>query len=99
MNLDAIIDRCSEYIGQLTGADWYSLCADAFTCAACEIIEKREKGVKIGPDELLDESMCKKNDSPLIIHQRHFISAVAKLKPSVSKEELARFKEIQSSFK
>ncbi|XP_033829942.1 peroxisomal ATPase PEX6 [Periophthalmus magnuspinnatus] len=81
VDLGAILDQCP---GHMTGADLYALCCDAMTSAL-----KR----KIG----LIEQNCDSEDSSLCLCLEDFVIAVKDFKPSVSEQELQRYKDLQQT--
>uniref|UniRef100_A0A8C3L2I2 Peroxisomal ATPase PEX6 n=1 Tax=Chrysolophus pictus TaxID=9089 RepID=A0A8C3L2I2_CHRPC len=82
VNLSSILEECPA---QLTGADIYSLCSDAMMCAVKRKVEWIEEGLDT-------------ESSALILTMEDFLQAAAKLQPSVSEQELLRYKLIQQKF-
>ncbi|XP_067115756.1 peroxisomal ATPase PEX6 isoform X1 [Osmerus mordax] len=79
VSLQDIVDRCPS---QLTGADMYALCSDAMMSA----IKRKIALISDGLDT---------DDSPLILSADDFNHALKSLKPSVSDQELLKYKHIQ----
>ncbi|OXB68362.1 hypothetical protein ASZ78_015302 [Callipepla squamata] len=82
VNLSSILEECPA---QLTGADIYSLCSDAMMCAVKRKVEWIEEGLDT-------------ESSALILTMEDFLQAAARLQPSVSEQELLRYKLIQQKF-
>uniref|UniRef100_A0A673Z4B7 Peroxisomal ATPase PEX6 n=1 Tax=Salmo trutta TaxID=8032 RepID=A0A673Z4B7_SALTR len=79
VSLQDVVERCPP---QLTGADIYALCSDAMTSA----IKRKIARVTDGLDT---------EDTPLILSAEDFNQALDCLKPSVSEQELLKYKLIQ----
>ncbi|NXX21006.1 PEX6 factor, partial [Podargus strigoides] len=82
VNLTAILEKCPS---QLTGADIYALCSDAMMCAVKRKVEWIEEGLDT-------------ESSALILTMEDFLQAAARLQPSVSEQELLRYRLIQQKF-
>uniref|UniRef100_A0A803VV21 Peroxisomal ATPase PEX6 n=1 Tax=Ficedula albicollis TaxID=59894 RepID=A0A803VV21_FICAL len=82
VNLTTILDKCPA---QLTGADIYALCSDAMMCAVKRKVEWIEEGLDT-------------EKSALILTMEDFLQAAARLQPSVSEQELLRYRLIQQKF-
>ncbi|NWS87365.1 PEX6 factor, partial [Toxostoma redivivum] len=82
VNLTAILEKCPA---QLTGADIYALCSDAMICAVKRKVEWIEEGLDT-------------EKSALILTIEDFLQAAARLQPSVSEQELLRYRLIQQKF-
>ncbi|XP_072713264.1 peroxisome biogenesis factor 6 isoform X2 [Ciconia boyciana] len=82
VNLPTILEKCPA---QLTGADIYALCSDAMMCAVKRKVEWIEEGLDT-------------ESSALILTMEDFLQAAAKLQPSVSEQELLRYRLIQQKF-
>ncbi|XP_075352754.1 peroxisome biogenesis factor 6 isoform X3 [Mycteria americana] len=82
VNLPTILEKCPA---QLTGADIYALCSDAMMCAVKRKVEWIEEGLDT-------------ENSALILTMEDFLQAAAKLEPSVSEQELLRYRLIQQKF-
>ncbi|XP_060046802.1 peroxisome biogenesis factor 6 [Erinaceus europaeus] len=82
VSLVDVLDRCPP---QLTGADLYSLCSDAMTAALKRRVRDLEEGLESG-------------SSPLLLTMEDLLQAAAQLQPSVSEQELLRYKRIQRKF-
>ncbi|XP_044528582.1 peroxisome biogenesis factor 6 isoform X2 [Gracilinanus agilis] len=82
VNLSSVLDRCPT---QLTGADLYSLCTDAMTAALKRKVQDIEDGVEPA-------------NSMLLLTMEDLVQAAARLQPSVSEQELLRYKRIQRKF-
>uniref|UniRef100_A0A8C0F130 Peroxisomal ATPase PEX6 n=1 Tax=Bubo bubo TaxID=30461 RepID=A0A8C0F130_BUBBB len=79
VNLTTILEKCPA---QLTGADIYALCSDAMMCAVKRKVEWIEEGLDT-------------ESSALILTMEDFLQAAASLQPSVSEQELLRYRLIQ----
>ncbi|XP_028266070.1 peroxisome assembly factor 2 isoform X2 [Parambassis ranga] len=79
VNLPEVVDRCPAH---MTGADLYALCSDAMTAA----IKKKISLINDGLDS---------EDSPVLLSAEDFSAALENFKPSVSEQELLRYKNIQ----
>ncbi|XP_041789279.1 peroxisome assembly factor 2 isoform X1 [Chelmon rostratus] len=79
VDLREVLDRCPAHV---TGADLYALCSDAMTAAI-----KR----KIG----LIEDGLDSEDSPVLLSVEDFSAALENFRPSVSDQELQRYRNIQ----
>uniref|UniRef100_A0A8B9BC06 Peroxisomal ATPase PEX6 n=1 Tax=Anser brachyrhynchus TaxID=132585 RepID=A0A8B9BC06_9AVES len=82
VNLSSILEKCPA---QLTGADIYALCSDAMMCAVKRKVEWIEEGLDT-------------ESSALILTMEDFLQAAARLQPSVSEQELLRYRHIQQKF-
>ncbi|NXX52831.1 PEX6 factor, partial [Scopus umbretta] len=82
VNLTTILEKC---LAQLTGADIYALCSDAMMCAVKRKVEWIEEGLDT-------------ESSALILTMEDFLQAAARLQPSVSEQELLRYRLIQQKF-
>ncbi|XP_036763144.2 peroxisome biogenesis factor 6 isoform X2 [Manis pentadactyla] len=82
VSLVTVLDRCPP---QLTGADLYSLCSDAMTAALKRKVQDLEEGREPG-------------SSALLLTMDDLLQAAARLQPSVSEQELLRYKRIQCKF-
>ncbi|XP_006736763.1 peroxisome biogenesis factor 6 isoform X2 [Leptonychotes weddellii] len=79
VSLVNVLDRCPP---QLTGADLYSLCSDAMTAALKRRLRDLEEGLEPG-------------SSALLLTMEDLLQAAARLQPSVSEQELLRYRRIQ----
>ncbi|XP_071359513.1 peroxisomal ATPase PEX6 [Trachinotus anak] len=79
VNLQEVVDRCPAH---MTGADLYALCSDAMTAAIKRKIS------------LIDDGLDSE-DSPVLLSVEDFSTALENFKPSVSDQELLRYKNIQ----
>ncbi|XP_008827333.1 peroxisome biogenesis factor 6 [Nannospalax galili] len=82
VSLVNVLDCCPP---QLTGADLYSLCSDAMTTALKRRVRDLEEGRELG-------------NSALLLTMEDLLQAAARLQPSVSEQELLRYKHIQRKF-
>ncbi|NWU71345.1 PEX6 factor, partial [Pterocles burchelli] len=82
VNLTTILEKCPA---QLTGADIYALCSDATMYAVKRKVEWIEEGLDT-------------ESSALILTMEDFLQAAARLQPSVSEQELLRYRLIQEKF-
>ncbi|XP_012496309.1 PREDICTED: peroxisome biogenesis factor 6 isoform X2 [Propithecus coquereli] len=82
VSLVNVLDCCPP---QLTGADLYSLCSDAMTAALKRRVHDLEEGLEPG-------------SSALLLTMEDLLHAAARLQPSVSEQELLRYKRIQCKF-
>eukprot|EP00301_Raphidiophrys_heterophryoidea_P026731 c9295_g1_i1.p1 GENE.c9295_g1_i1~~c9295_g1_i1.p1 ORF type:complete len:345 (+),score=111.09 c9295_g1_i1:456-1490(+) len=73
----------------MTGADMYALCADALTNAITRKIQESEQA---GVDLQLDLSATAQ------VTSMDFAQAIANFKPSVSREDMLRYKSLQDHF-
>ncbi|XP_029949670.1 LOW QUALITY PROTEIN: peroxisome assembly factor 2 [Salarias fasciatus] len=79
VDLQELVDRCPA---EVTGADLYALCSDAMTAAI-----KRKTA-------LIDQGLdCE--DSPVLLTLQDFSSALESFRPSVSSQELLRYRSLQ----
>ncbi|XP_026216267.1 peroxisome assembly factor 2 isoform X2 [Anabas testudineus] len=79
VNLQEVVDRCPAH---MTGADLYALCSDAMATA----IKRKICLIDAGLDS---------EDSPVLLCVEDFSTALENFKPSVSDQELLRYKNIQ----
>ncbi|XP_040892897.1 peroxisome assembly factor 2 isoform X3 [Toxotes jaculatrix] len=79
VNLQEVVDRCPTH---MTGADLYALCSDAMTAS----IKRKISLIDSGLDS---------EDSPVLLSVEDFSTALENFKPSVSDQELLRYKNIQ----
>jgi len=83
----------------LTGADFYALCSDALLNAIKSKINTIETMLEetMKTDPTITRNKIMENmDLQVIVDENHFQSAVANLTPSVSLEEISRYKYMQS---
>ncbi|XP_066504256.1 peroxisomal ATPase PEX6 [Hoplias malabaricus] len=79
VNLSDIVERCPP---QLTGADLYALCSDAMMSAIKRKILRITEGLE-------------SEDTALVLCAEDFISALNTLQPSVSEQEMNKYRVIQ----
>ncbi|XP_025937366.1 peroxisome biogenesis factor 6 [Apteryx rowi] len=82
VSLPSILEKCPT---RLTGADIYALCSDAMMCAVKRKVEWIEEGLD-------------RESSALVLTMEDFLQAAARLQPSVSEQELLRYRLIQQKF-
>ncbi|XP_052048033.1 peroxisome biogenesis factor 6 isoform X2 [Apodemus sylvaticus] len=82
VSLMNVLDCCPP---QLTGADLYSLCSDAMMTALKRRVRELEEGLEL-------------RTSALLLTMEDLLQAAARLQPSVSEQELLRYKRIQRKF-
>ncbi|OCT77437.1 peroxisome assembly factor 2 [Xenopus laevis] len=82
VDLSVVIEHCPA---ALTGADLYSLCADAMMSAIKEGVRQLEDGHQEQPPEL-------------VVKMEHFLQAANRLQPSVSVSELQRYERIRKQY-
>ncbi|XP_061087067.1 peroxisomal ATPase PEX6 isoform X1 [Conger conger] len=82
VSLAAVVECCPA---QLTGADLYALCADAMTTA----IKRKIRNIGEGLDT---------EGSALMLTAEDFAQALERLQPSVSEQDLAKYRLIQQKF-
>ncbi|XP_031204622.1 peroxisome biogenesis factor 6 isoform X2 [Mastomys coucha] len=82
VSLMNVLDCCPP---QLTGADLYSLCSDAMMTALKRRVRDLEEGLEL-------------RSSTLLLTMEDLLQAAARLQPSVSEQELLRYKRIQCKF-
>uniref|UniRef100_A0A4W5M5W0 ATPase AAA-type core domain-containing protein n=1 Tax=Hucho hucho TaxID=62062 RepID=A0A4W5M5W0_9TELE len=95
VSLQDVVERCPP---QLSGADMYALCSDAMTSAIKRKIA-RVTDCTFGPHKWRRVRFpCKgldTEDTPLMLSAEDFNQALDCLKPSVSEQELLKYKLIQ----
>uniref|UniRef100_A0A3Q3NCI2 Peroxisomal ATPase PEX6 n=2 Tax=Mastacembelus armatus TaxID=205130 RepID=A0A3Q3NCI2_9TELE len=79
VNLQELVERCPRH---MTGADLYALCSDAMTAAIKRKIS------------LMDEGLDS-DDSPVLLSVEDFSVALENFRPSVSDQELLRYRNLQ----
>ncbi|XP_062868696.1 peroxisomal ATPase PEX6 [Trichomycterus rosablanca] len=82
VSLSEIVERCPL---QLTGADLYALCSDAMTSAVKRKILRISEGLE-------------SEDTGIVLCAEDFSQALDILQPSVSEQELQKYKLIQQKF-
>ncbi|KAM6278741.1 peroxisome biogenesis factor 6 isoform 1-T1 [Porphyrio hochstetteri] len=82
VNLTTVLEKCPA---QLTGADIYALCSDAMMYAVKRKVEWIEEGLDT-------------ESSALVLTMEDFLQATARLQPSVSEQELLRYRLMQQRF-
>ncbi|NXA54942.1 PEX6 factor, partial [Nothocercus julius] len=82
VSLPSILEKCPA---RLTGADIYALCSDAMMSAVKRKVEWIEEGLDT-------------ESSALVLTMEDFLQAAARLQPSVSEQELLRYRLIQQKF-
>ncbi|XP_006860530.1 PREDICTED: peroxisome assembly factor 2 isoform X1 [Chrysochloris asiatica] len=83
VSLVSVLDHCPP---QLTGADLYSLCSDAMTAALKRRVRDLEAGLELG------------SSSALLLTMEDLLQAATRLQPSISEQDLLRYKRIQRKF-
>uniref|UniRef100_A0A8C4HZT8 Peroxisomal ATPase PEX6 n=1 Tax=Dicentrarchus labrax TaxID=13489 RepID=A0A8C4HZT8_DICLA len=83
VDLREVVDRCPAH---LTGADLYALCSDAMTAA----IKRKIALIDAGLDS---------EDSPVLISAEDFSAALENFRPSVSEQELLRYRNLHISLR
>jgi SpoVK/Ycf46/Vps4 family AAA+-type ATPase len=91
VNLHEIAKSCPI---NLTGADLYALCSDAMATA----IKSQIQAVQQLSQDKLDQLKRDETSLPVTVEQEHFVSALQRLNPSVSMEELERYKDMANKF-
>lgn len=91
VNLMEIARMCPV---NLTGADLYALCSDAMATA----IKSQIQSLQMLSQEKLDQLKRDEANLPISVEQSHFITALKQLTPSVSMEELERYKDMANKF-
>lgn len=94
VKLEEIAEQCST---TLTGADFYALCSDAFSVAMKEYITTYTTNQQ--PSQQSQQPEQPKGEIKIIVEQRHFVTAVQRLKPSVSAKELSYYAKLQDQFR
>ncbi|KAK2817557.1 hypothetical protein Q5P01_025748 [Channa striata] len=79
VNLQELVNRCPAH---MTGADLYALCSDAMTAA----VKRKICVISEGLDS---------EDSPVLLSVEDFSTALENFRPSVSDQELLRYRNIQ----
>uniref|UniRef100_H3CHK4 Peroxisomal ATPase PEX6 n=1 Tax=Tetraodon nigroviridis TaxID=99883 RepID=H3CHK4_TETNG len=79
VNLQQVVERCPAH---MSGADLYALCSDAMMAA----IKRKTVSMEMGEDS---------EDSPLCLRGDDFTAALETFQPSVSAEELLRYRRMQ----
>lgn len=82
VSLMNVLDCCPP---QLTGADLYSLCSDAMMAALKRRVRDLEEGLEL-------------RNTALLLTMEDLLQAAARLQPSVSEQEMQRYKRIQRKF-
>lgn len=90
-NLMEIAQRCPI---NLTGADLYALSSDAMALA----IKSQIQTLNSLSQDKLDQLKREEANLPVRVEQQHFLTALEQLTPSVSMEELERYKEMATRF-
>jgi SpoVK/Ycf46/Vps4 family AAA+-type ATPase len=76
------------------GADFYALASDAMTCA----INSKVKELESLPVEELQKFKAGLEPVSISVGEEHFEEALSKLVPSVSIDEIRRYKEVREKF-
>lgn len=105
VNLQQVVEHCPA---QMSGADLYALCSDAMMVAIKRKMVFMEGGENTAETfgvswcpTVLFSSVCQSNsgkdgeDSPLLMCPEDFMTALESFQPSVSDEELLRYRNIQ----
>eukprot|EP00871_Galdieria_phlegrea_P000692 jgi/Galph1/1623/GphlegSOOS_G320.1 len=88
VNLDQVAAECPKVV---SGADLYGLCADAWMLAAKRTIHQLEtKGV----GTLRTEKACLQ----VIVSQSDLLSAIHRLQPSLTEQDISHYKELAKRF-
>lgn len=101
MNLQQVVERCPAH---MSGADMYALCSDAMMAAIKRRTVSMETGgssrVTCTLSDVLTQVFVSvtgvdSEDSPLRLQDDDFTAALETLRPSVSAEELVRYRRLQ----
>lgn len=101
MNLQRVVEHCPAH---MSGADMYALCSDAMMAAIKRRTVSMETGgssrVPCALSDVLTQVFASvtgvdSEDSPLRLHDDDFTAALETLRPSVSAEELVRYRRLQ----
>lgn len=84
VNLQNIVNTCPDNV---TGADFYGICSNAWMTAACRLIKKIEKGSIEKVDELTHDSV--------VVTLKDFEDAIANVKSSISPADLRYFENLR----
>jgi peroxin-6 len=93
-SLEKIAEACPN---NLTGADFYALCSDAMLNAIRDQVNQLEQLYETNP-ELISEYKKGNKSAVVQVEEKHFIEALNNLTPSVSKDELERYKQLRDKF-
>jgi len=112
VNLEEIAELCPT---TLTGADFYALCADSYALTMKEYITAMTSLPSSSSSASSSSSTTtttststtttttsvskKEKDDILVVEQRHFLTALERLKPSVSAAELSYYGKLQDQFR
>lgn len=109
LNLDDLSERLPF---TYTGADLYALCADAMLRAMTRAAEAVDAHVahldntplpRAFPKPLTPQyylaSMAQPEELEVIVREDNFVEALEKLQPSVSREEMEHYRQVQQQFK
>jgi len=88
VNLGEIAGKCPP---RLTGADLYALCSDAWMVA----LKRKVSGGGSGGDE---EAEADSADNVVVVKQIDFETALVKLKPSLSEEDIQKYEFIRDQY-
>lgn len=93
VNLNAIVEAM-DFV--YTGADFFALCSDAMMLAVDDVVERvKAKLHEAGENEDDDDDT---GDDNVVVCQRHFLTARANLKASVTPSDLRRYEALRSTF-
>lgn len=99
MNLREIVDLCPVNI---TGADYYGLCADAWMSAVRKLIKTTNDNrnvLKISTRQFLQQFFSELEMDEVIVTKDDFLNSIRNLKPSLKPEDLKYFENLQKQFK
>lgn len=82
-NLEDIVNNCPENI---SGADFYGLCSNAWLAATRGLIRKIENG-KIDKDDVSHEDV--------VVRAADFMESLKRVKPSISPEDMRYFNRLK----
>lgn len=85
VNLKNIVKSCPDNI---TGADFYGICANAWSLAAKRLVEAIER-------EGCDPNTITTEEAEVIVNSEDFLLSIRDAEPSVSKEDLIYFKNLK----
>ena len=95
---------------RFTGADLYALCSDAWMTALKRSISHLEQQQQLQQQQVLGSAWascdssavpdvpCKEEDEEVAVMQADFLAAVESLKPSLSREEVAKYERIRDEY-
>ena len=82
----------------MTGADFFAICSDALLAAHKAVIDKLEARWEASDRSVPLEQLYDEDVDQVIVTNDHFAAALSEFKPSVSQDEIIRYRDLRNDF-